>query len=111
MTGHAVFRFAGAFSVDPIKALLAAHEDLAVSRQVSHREAELFLGSTLRHREGRTYRLGASGVYVCVENRVLTYIDRERPQEFKIVKGYRARNRGGAWVGACRRAGRSWRRR
>lgn len=97
LSRHAVQRFGTARNLDPITAILRAHEDLAVSRVVTVEEARKFLHSGLRFREGRTYLAGSTGLYVCVGNRVLTYIDRDAP---------RFRNRWDAWGPYLRRKGR-----
>lgn len=87
MSGHAVLRFGTAHLLDPVAAILRAHEDLALSREATELEVRLFLRSALRFQPGRTYRIGPAGVFVCQGSRVITYIDRDNRFRSRRVRG------------------------
>lgn len=109
MSGHAVLRYGTAHVLDPIAAILRAHEDLAHSREATELEVRLFLRSALRFQPGRTYRIGPEGVFVCQGSRVITYIDRDSRFRSRRVRGRFQSSRSCRLSGA-RHAGRRTRR-
>lgn len=88
VSGHVLLRYGTAHLVDPLTAALRVQDELAASCEVtSEEEAWQLAGVSVRFHKGYVYRAGTQGIYVCLGDRAITYIDNQARFKARQVRG------------------------